>query len=136
MQVNSSVNMGNIYGSTITIGDSTFIDREKAQWAKDTNTFGAKFYTAEEMHRMQMETIMENEAKLPKMTDPYEEIYKKTHPDYKGEKIFCEYIGGPLYDANEMVQKMWKNYLTQNHLTQADADAQRARWRKNAGYPE
>ena len=33
-----------------TIGDSMFIDTEKAQWAKYTNPLGSRMYSAQEMH--------------------------------------------------------------------------------------
>lgn len=39
---------------SITVGDSMYIDKDKMQWAKYTNPLGIRFYTAEEMHRMQM----------------------------------------------------------------------------------
>ncbi len=45
---------------SITVGDSMYIDKDKMQWAKYTNPLGVRFYTAEEMHRMQMEIIAAN----------------------------------------------------------------------------
>lgn len=49
---------------SVTVGDSMYVDRDKVQWAKYTNPLGTRFYTAEEMHRMQMEIIAANKAKL------------------------------------------------------------------------
>ncbi len=49
---------------SIMVGDSMYIDKDKMQWAKYTNPLGARFYTAEEMHQMQMEIIAANEEKL------------------------------------------------------------------------
>ena len=50
------------------IGDSTYIDKDKIQWAKYTNPLGARFYTAEEMQR---EMIVVNQAKLTKLNNVY-----------------------------------------------------------------
>ncbi len=102
---------------TITVGDSMYIDREKAFWAKYMNQDIGKFYTAQEMMQMQKDLIAENVAKLPKLTDPYENIYRLNHPEYRGERIFCEYPGGPLYTANEIGRKMYENYLTLKYET-------------------
>ena len=98
---------------SVTVGDSMYIDTDKMQWAKYTNPLGARFYTAEEMHQMQMEIIVANEAKLTKLTDwdAYEEMYKKNHPEYNGEKICCEYPGGPLYTVKEMAQLQYRKLL-------------------------
>ncbi len=49
---------------SVTVGDSMYIDKDKMQWAKYTNPLGTRFYTAEEMHQMQMEIIAANEEKL------------------------------------------------------------------------
>ncbi len=49
---------------SVTVGDSMYIDKEKMQWAKYTNPLGARFFTAEEMHQMQMEIIAANKEKL------------------------------------------------------------------------
>lgn len=38
-----------------------YIDKDKIQWAQYTNSLGARFYTAEEMHQMQVEMIAANE---------------------------------------------------------------------------
>ena len=43
------------------------------------------------------------------MTYEYVERYKKTHPNYHGERIFCEYPGGPLYTADEIMDVMLQN---------------------------
>ena len=74
------------------------------------NPLDARFYTAEEMHQMQMELIKANEASLTKLTDwdAYEELYKKNHPEYNGEKICCEYPGGPLYTIKEMAELQYR----------------------------
>ena len=72
---------------SITVGDSMYIDKDKMQWAKYTNPLGARFYTAEEMHQMQMEIIAANEEKLKAEQVSYGEIYKRNHPDYNGENI-------------------------------------------------
>lgn len=37
---------------SMTVGDSTYIDKNKVQWAKYTNPLGARFYTAEEMQQL------------------------------------------------------------------------------------
>lgn len=94
---------------SITIGDSMYIDKEKVQWTKYMNPLNARFYTAEEMHQMQEELMAKNTANKTKITDPYAEIYKKTHPNYHGERIFCEYPGGPLYTADEIMDVMLQN---------------------------
>lgn len=98
---------------SVTVGDSMYVDSDKVQWAKYTNPLGTRFYTAEEMHRMQMEMIAANKAKLKKLTDwdAYEADYKKTHPEYNGEKICCEYPGGPLYTVKEMAQLQYRKML-------------------------
>ncbi|MBE5887181.1 MAG: hypothetical protein E7284_12390, partial [Lachnospiraceae bacterium] len=79
---------------SITVGDSMYIDTDKMQWAKYTNPLGTRFYTAEEMHQMQMEIIAANEEKLKAQQVSYEEMYKRTHPDYNGERIFRTISGG------------------------------------------
>lgn len=94
---------------SITIGDSMYIDKEKVQWTKYMNPLNARFYTAEEMHQMQEELMAKNTANKTKITDSYAEIYKKTHPNYHGERIFCEYPGGPLYTADEIMDVMLQN---------------------------
>lgn len=105
---------------SVTVGDSMYIDTDKMQWAKYTNPLGARFYTAEEMHQMQMEIIAANEAKLTKLTDwdAYEEMYKKNHPEYNGEKICCEYPGGPLYTVKEMAQLQYRKMLERMGTTE------------------
>ena len=105
---------------SVTVGDSMYIDIDKMQWAKYTNPLGARFYTAEEMHQMQVEIIEANEAKLTKLTDwdAYEEMYKKNHPEYNGEKICCEYPGGPLYTVKEMAQLQYRKMLERMGTTE------------------
>ena len=46
---------------------STYIDREKVKYAKYMNSFGARFYTAEEMEQMQKEIIRENQKGLRRL---------------------------------------------------------------------
>lgn len=95
---------------SVTVGDSMYIDREKMQWAQYMNPLGIKFYTAEEMARMQAELIKKNTAALHKLSNPYSILYKKSvDPKYNGEKIFCEYPGGPLYTADEVMEIMNRN---------------------------
>lgn len=48
---------------------STYIDREKAKYAKYMNDFGAHFYTAEEMELIQRAIINENRKGLQKISD-------------------------------------------------------------------
>ncbi len=95
---------------TITDGDSTYIDREKAQWAKYMNQGTGTFYTAKEMEQIQKE-LMEKKGSLPKLSDSYGKIYRAMHPEYRGERMFCEYPGGPLYTADEIGRRMYENYL-------------------------
>lgn len=123
---------------SITVGDSMYIDKEKIQWAKYMNPLGTKFYTAEEMYQMQVELIAANKTKLHKLTDwdAYEDNYKKVHPGYNGEKICCEYPGGPLYTVSEIAQIMWKNLLKEQNLTEEEYFAQQAKWRAKMGYPD
>ena len=94
---------------SFTVGDSMYIDKEKVQWAQYMNPLGAKFYTAEEMAKMQAELIEKNTATAHKLSDPYSILYKKLHPEYNGERIFCEYPGGPLYTADEIMEVMNRN---------------------------
>ena len=102
-----------------TVGDSMYIDREKVQWAQYMNPFGAKFYTAEEMAQMQAELIEKNTATLHKLSDPYSILYKKLHPEYNGERIFCEYPGGPLYTADEIMEIMNRNLKDAKYQAEA-----------------
>ena len=123
---------------SVTVGESMYIDTEKMQWAKYTNPLGARFYTAEEMHQMQMEIMAANEAKLTKVTDwdAYEEMYKKNHPEYNGEKICCEYPGGPLYTVKEMAELQYRKMLEQMGITEEEMQQRREEWRKQMGYPK
>ena len=79
---------------SFTVGDSMYIDKEKIQWAQYMNPLGIKFYTAEEMAQRQAEMIEKNTASAHKLSDPYSILYKKLHPEYNGERIFWEYLGG------------------------------------------
>lgn len=69
--LNDEIDMGNfmefINGTnkgvpdfTITEGDSEYIDKDKMRWAKYMNPLNVRFYTTEEMHRIQMEIIVAN----------------------------------------------------------------------------
>lgn len=93
----------------ITKGDSMYVDKSKIQWAKYMNHPGAKFYTAQEMAEMLAEKLEKNN--MPKLSDPYSEIYKKYHPEYNGEAIFCQYPGGPLYTADEIGNLMYEKAM-------------------------
>lgn len=122
---------------SITVGDSMYIDTDKMQWAKYTNPLGTRLYTAEEMRQMQVEIIAANEAKLTKLTDwdAYEEMYKKNHPEYNGEKICCEYPGGPLYTVKEMAELQYRKMLERMGTTEEREQQKREEWRKQMGYP-
>ena len=117
--------------------DSVYVDKEKMQWAKYTNPLDVKFYTAEEMNRMQAEIIAANEAKLTKLTDwdAYEGEYKKIQPGYNGEKICCEYPGGPLYTVKEMAELQWRKMLEQMGITEEEYYARNTAWKAKMGYP-
>jgi len=120
---------------SITEGDSMYIDKDKMQWAKYTNPFGARFYTAEEMYQMQMEIIAANEEKLKVQQVSYEEMYKRTHPDYNGERIFRTISGGQLYTANEIDELLYKEMLERMGTTEEREQQKREEWRKQMGYP-
>ncbi len=120
---------------SITVGDSMYIDKDKMQWAKYTNPLETRFYTAEEMHQMQMEIIVANQAKLAKLSDSYGEVYKQNHPDYNGERIFSEYPGGPLYTADEIGRLKWEQFLTEMNMTEDEMQQKREEWRVKVGYP-
>ena len=120
---------------SITVGDSMYIDTDKMQWAKYTNPLGTRFYTAEEMHQMQMEIIAANEEKLKAQQVSYEEMYKRTHPDYNGERIFRTISGGQLYTANEIDELLYKEMLERMGTTEEQEQQKREEWRKQMGYP-
>ena len=120
---------------SITEGDSMYIDKDKMQWAKYTNPFGARFYTAEEMYQMQMEIIAANEEKLKVQQVSYEEMYKRTHPDYNEERIFRTISGGQLYTANEIDELLYKEMLERMGTTEEQEQQKREEWRKQMGYP-
>lgn len=94
---------------TITEGDSMYIDKEKIKYAPYMNSFGNEMYTREEFQKKWEELIEENAKKLKQKIGSPTEQYRRIHPEYKGERIFCEYPGGPLYNAEEMAQKMMEN---------------------------
>ena len=114
---------------SITVGDSMYIDTDKMQWAKYTNPLGARFYTAEEMHQMQMKIIAANEEKLKAQQVSYEEMYKRTHPDYNGERIFRTISGGQLYTANEIDELLYKEMLERMGTTEEEEQQKREEWR-------
>ena len=120
---------------SVTVGNSMYIDTDKMQWAKYTNPLGARFYTAEEMRQMQI--IVANEAKLTKLTDwdAYEEMYRENHPEYNGEKICCEYPGGPLYTVKEMAELQYRKMLERMGVTEEEMQQKQEEWRKQMGYP-
>ena len=120
---------------SITVGDSMYIDKDKMQWAKYTNPLGARFFTAEEMYQMQMEIIAANEEKLKAQQVSYEEMYKRTHPDYNGERIFRTISGGQLYTANEIDELLYKEMLERMGTTEEQEQQKREEWRKQMGYP-
>ena len=120
---------------SITVGDSMYIDTDKMQWAKYTNPLGTRFYTAEEMHQMQMEIIVANEEKLKAQQVSYEEMYKRTHPDYNGERIFRTISGGQLYTANKIEELLYKEMLERMGTTEEREQQKREEWRKQMGYP-
>ena len=120
---------------SITAGDSMYIDTDKMQWAKYTNPLGARFYTSEEMHQMQVETIAANEEKLKAQQVSYEEMYKRIHPEYNGEKIFHTISGGQLYTANEIDELLYKEMLERMGTTEEQEQQKREEWRKQMGYP-
>jgi flavodoxin len=96
---------------SITVGDSMYIDKSKAQWAKYMNRPGAKIYTAREMAEMVAQEFEGNQAELTSLSASYSETYKKLHPEYHGEAIFCEYPGGPLYTADEIGKLMYERVV-------------------------
>lgn len=98
----------------ITVGDSTYIDRDKVQWAKYMNHPDGRFYTAQEFAEMVAAEIEENQKNLTQLTEPYGETYRKYHPEYDGSAIFCEYPGGPLYTANEIGKRMLERAMLEN----------------------
>lgn len=54
----------------IRCGDSDYIDKDKAQWAKYMNPPGARMYPAREMEEMVAAEIEKNQAKLKKLSAP------------------------------------------------------------------
>lgn len=101
------------------VGDSMYIDREKIQWAQYMNPLGIKICTAEEMAQKWAEMIENNAAADHKLSDPYSAFYKRLHPDYNGERIFCEYPGGTLYTADEIMEIMNRNWKDEKYQAEA-----------------
>lgn len=62
--------------------------------------------------------IFEN-MKWPELSDPYSAFYKRLHPDYNGERIFCEYPGGTLYTADEILEIMNRNWKDAEYQAEA-----------------
>jgi L-rhamnose mutarotase len=93
---------------SITAGDSMYIDKSKVQWAKYVNHPVAKIYTAREMAEMVAQEFERNQAELTSLSASYSETYKKLHPEYHGEAIFCEYPGGRLYTVDEIGKLMYE----------------------------
>ena len=120
---------------SITVGDSMYIDEDKTQWAKYTNPLETRFYTAKEMHKMQMEIIAANEKKLKAQQVSYEEMYKRLHPDYNGERIFRLNSGEQLYTANEIDELRYKEFLNRMGITEKEMEQMREELRKQMGYP-
>ena len=120
---------------SITVGDSMYIDTDKMQWAKYTNPLETRLYTAEEMRQMQVEIIAANEEKLKAQQVSYEEMYKRTHPDYNGERIFRTISGGQLYTANKIEELLYKEMLERMGTTEEQEQQKREEWRKQMGYP-
>lgn len=54
---------------SVKMGDSLYIDKEKAVWAKYMNEEGSKFYTAQEMQQMMDELIAKNTEKMIKLEE-------------------------------------------------------------------
>ncbi len=104
---------------SFTVGDSMYIDREKIQWAQYMNPLGIKICTAEEMAQKWAEMIENNAAADHKLSDPYSAFYKRLHPDYNGERIFCEYPGGTLYTADEIMEIMNRNWKDAKYQAEA-----------------
>ncbi len=95
----------------------------------------ARVYSAEEMHKMQMEIIAANEKKLKAQQGSYEEMYKRLHPDYNGERIFRLNSGAQLYTANEIDELRYKEFLNRMGVTEKEMEQMREEWRKQMGYP-
>ena len=94
---------------TITKDGSTYIDRDKIQWAKYFNSFGNRLYTAEEFQKKWETEIAANAAKKTRILNPYDSTADDSI--YANGQLYCEYPGGPLYTAAEMAKRMWENYL-------------------------
>lgn len=94
---------------SITIGDSMYIDKEKVKFAPYMNSHSSKMYTGEEMMALQEGMIRQATERLHRNQLSATEIYRQHHPDYNGERIFCEYPGGLLYNAEEILNKMFEN---------------------------
>ena len=65
----------------------------------------------------------------------YEEMYKRTHPEYNGERIFRTISGGQLYTANEIDALLYKEMLERMGTTDETEQQKREDWRKQMGYP-
>lgn len=88
---------------------SMYVDEAKAKYAPYMNPFGARFYTAEEMWEQQEKIIKENTEKTK--ISYQDKMYQIRHSEYNGERMFCEYPGGPLYTAAEIERRMYLRVL-------------------------
>lgn len=78
---------------SITIGDSMYIDKDKVQWAEYLNPLGSRFYTAEEMHQMQMRQT-------------WLELFKKIGGSYKEPEVEEDYHAFIQKRIEEMHEKI------------------------------
>ena len=62
-------------------------------------------------------------------------MYKRTHPDYNGERIFRTISGGQLYTANEIDELLYQEMLERMGVTEEEMQQRRDEWRKQMGYP-
>lgn len=92
-----------------TDGDSAYVDKEKIKYAKYMNSLGNRLYDRAEMMAIQNEIINQATKKLLAEQKSPTEQYRVHHPKYNGERIFCMYPGGPLYNAEEIAELMMKN---------------------------
>ena len=96
---------------TYTVQDSMYIDKEKAKYAQYMNPHGNKMYSGEEMKAMQNEIISKAAKRLVAEQKTATERYRQYNPEYNGERIFCMYPGGPLYNAEEIAELMMQNIM-------------------------
>ncbi|SCY11378.1 hypothetical protein [Butyrivibrio sp. INlla14] len=70
-----------------------------------------RFYSAEEMQKMQEDLMARNLAKKPKLSAT--EIYRQNHPEYNGEAIFRFGNSAKLYTAEEIEKLRMANIVYQ-----------------------